>query len=226
MYTIALAIIPFFYFCFIRKRLSLQKVTNITATLCVIVLVPGLYAQNKDFFTIKADTIICVKTGSEAGTLAYGGNDLPVSLNKTYAYSPNRKYLAFVGHSSKGNDLFLSLPYNTVLIITENSTIDWTTSYMGSGISWSPDSSSFVISIQVTLYIYRISSRTLKALYKEPGYSMIKARFVDNSTVHFFRGTIVHYSFSGEEYSILTNGTHLKKTGNNSVYIGEDLKGE
>ncbi len=152
------------------------------------------------------------------------GKSMPVYLLPTYGFSKANSYLAFIGKSKSGFDLFL-LSKNGILIqITTHGKINWRTSYLKSSIKWKKDSSKFILTINDGLWIYnRLKASFKQITYPPRGYIDITPYFYKKK-IRFLRGTISEYSFTGREYEINEKGKRFKMVRGGRTLKGERLK--
>jgi ankyrin repeat protein len=183
-----------------------------------IILLLEQYTKPIPCIEVEKNTVWFINTGEryEVGLLATS-DDIPFSLEQTYAFSPDSSYLAYVGETAHGYDIFLVSHDGDVQWITEQGTIDGRTS-----IAWSNSGSQFVFNMNKELWFYNVKYENLIKLTDPIVYEDMYPSFKDDDKkVKFFRGDRYKFAFAGKEYEVKIDGSNCRE-----VAGGEHIQSE
>jgi len=176
------------------------------------------YTKPVSWIEVEKNTVWFFNTDEryEVGILATS-DDFPFGLEPTYVYSPDSSYLAYVGETAQGYDIFLVSHDGDVQWITEQGTIDGRIS-----IVWSNSGSKFVFNMNKEIWLYDVMHGSLIKLTDPTVYEDLYPSFKDDDKkIKFFRGDRYEFSFAGKEYEVKVDGSNCKE-----VVGGERIEGE
>ncbi len=180
---------------------------------------------DQNSFIITNDSLYLSENGGQTFLAKLYKTDLgPVQIENYFSYSFDQFYIVIAGVENGKPCLFVASKPGIITKINGADNIYSSPPY-GPDIAWFPGTYKFVFCNDNSIYSYSITNNELKRLTFSETKIDIQPSIDKKGKIHFMRGGIVEFSFSGTEYIMNPDGSVLEKVQGGKNKNGENLRG-